>query len=791
MNKNTIAFTIFVLVLWLLPTTAAAQFVPIGEVASLGTVAQQGELQQVLDALARKSDTTRKKAIITLGQLEDKSIGASNARRQIEGEVGSLKVAFNKILADYSRQTPQTASLREAYQVAQTYLNDIRAMTDDAASQATLEKKLDPSAPTGKYLAHQKKVQSHTTAAVAKADARLTERGKKVTVLRDLEQIVQDTQRQINLATASYLLENADVLESVLQRINTKALEDLSAAMESRFKEASTRSSDQENDLNTEEDGIFQGVKQELSDTVDRAISTFDLLVKQVLSANLPSASQEPGVNPLLEAKFKTQKQMADILQTSLDRINKINGRTGQNADYSALLKEVIAKETTRQKQRLTDTHKEYEGNFIAGDPTRQQYTKRKRAAQEKAEGCTSFLCDIGRVVSGVGSAFISGATGGLVNIPPQTFSGGLFGIQDPTYAASPYSSSYLNGAPSLPFVNGQYTTMGAYGGQNISINPQCIMFRGQDSQLSFLGVAQAQGGAEESQSSGDQGQARGTGSSSVDTERSTTRTNQNRGFFGELFGGNLGRAFGGFSQTLRNGACGTYQNQYSMGTNSYYGGLPVMQAMGLPANAQLNLPQNYVPVLSQLFQSLGQRDPRLAQLLPIFDDGQLTGNESAQLQPYLQQIGFFSSATNSPFWQDPIRGLVLGACHQAFQQSNQLALQICKQQFTGDRLLNTTGRTNSVPSTVSGANDQSALTKVQAIVTNRIQTLSAAGPFQCQSATNIVQDVDAIRFAYRTVQSETVKSQVTNLWHGMLRQFEVTCPNVSVIQLYSPGYSQ
>ncbi len=664
----------------LLPTSASAQFVPKGEVASLGSVAEQEDLQTVLDALAKKNDTARKKVLVTLGQLEEKKIGATNARRQIDSVTGSLKVELNKILADYARQTPPTASVREAYRVAQTYLNDIRAMTEDAATEAAIEKKLDPEAPTGKYLDYQKKIQALATKALEKADERLKERGKKDTVRRDLEQIVKDTERQIELATTSYLLEHTELLESALRRINTKVLEGLASDMEARFKAANERSSDKENDLNDEENETFQTVKQEMTDIVDRTTTTIDSLIRQVLQANLPTTSQEPGVNPLLEAKFKTQKQMADILQTAQDRIGKITARASQNPEYSALLKEVITREATRQKQRLQDTYNEYEGNFIAGDPTKQQYNKRKDRAQDEAKGCDSFLCDIGRVVSGVGSAFISGSTGGLVNIPPQTFSKGLFGIKDPSYAASPYSSSYFNGTPSLPYVNGAYTTPGALGGSSIYFAPQCNAYGIYGNKFVFIEKARA---------------AKTTTGFEYEESKSTTPKNEHKGFFGELFSGNLGGAFGGtgkvfnnignaigdIGQTVRNGYCGT--NQYNSGLSSYYGGIPVLQAMGLTSSAQLNLSQDYAPVVSQLFQALGQRDPRLAQFASVFADGQLTGNEfNSVLNPGLQQIGFFTGQTNHPFWQDPIRKLVLGGCYQAFQQQNTLALQICKQQF-------------------------------------------------------------------------------------------------------------
>ncbi len=476
----------------ILPTSASAQFVPKGEVASLGSVAEQEDLQTVLDALAKKNDTARKKVLVTLGQLEEKKIGATNARRQIDSVTGSLKVELNKILADYARQTPPTASVREAYRVAQTYLNDIRAMTEDAATEAAIEKKLDPEAPTGKYLDYQKKIQALATKALEKADERLKERGKKDTVRRDLEQIVKDTERQIELATTSYLLEHTELLESALRRINTKVLEGLASDMEARFKAANERSSDKENDLNDEENETFQTVKQEMTDIVDRTTTTIDSLIRQVLQANLPTTSQEPGVNPLLEAKFKTQKQMADILQTAQDRIGKITARASQNPEYSALLKEVITREATRQKQRLQDTYNEYEGNFIAGDPTKQQYNKRKDRAQDEAKGCDSFLCDIGRVVSGVGSAFISGSTGGLVNIPPQTFSKGLFGIKDPSYAASPYSSSYFNGTPSLPYVNGRYVAPGAFGNMSVGIDQRCLVLS-DNRKLVFVESALAQ----------------------------------------------------------------------------------------------------------------------------------------------------------------------------------------------------------------------------------------------------------------------------------------------------------
>ncbi len=679
--------TLLIAVTLAFPAAATAQFVAKGEVASLGNTAQQQDLQRVLDTLAKKNDTARKKVLVVLSQLDSKSIGASNTKRQVEGTVGLLKSEFNKVLADYARQTPPTTSLREAYRVAQTYLNDIRSLTDVAVTTSEIDKKLDPSAPTGKYLEHQKNIQVLVTKALTKADARLADRGKKETVRRDLEQIVADTQRHINSSTASYMLENAELLESALKRVNTKVLEGFSTEMEARFKTANSRSADKENDLNAEEEEIFQIVKKEMSDVIDRSISTIDSLVKQVLTANLPTSSQEPGVNPLLEAKFKTQKQLADILKTSLDRVRKINARANQNNEYSSLLKEVIDREATRQKQRLQDTYAEYEGNFIAGDPTRQQYTKRKNAAQDKAEGCTSFLCDIGRVISGAGSAFISGATGGLVNIPPQTFSSGLFGIQNPTYAASPYSSSYFNGVPSLPNVNGRYLAPGAYGNQSIISDPRCFVLGEPHRQFVLIDSVKAQ-------QIGDHDFIEATSIPSrvipapnptavvTAVPRSDTRNQSFVDQIRQTIQRGAGFQLGGFGigtppfnpntslLACPPGTPGYYRaagGVLSTGLGNVFGGLPVGQSIfgSGTTNDQLRLTLNQANMTSQLssgFRILAgiTKQDGYREVADSFGSGDMTTEKLISITTKLRELSFYKLANNGG---DSIINLFLNLC--------------------------------------------------------------------------------------------------------------------------------
>ncbi len=655
--------TIVALTVLLTPFSASAQFIPINQAKQLGSMNQQQDLDDVLNQISLKGNAAQKQIAALFGNSK---LNQTTAKNKAEVITVKLKEQLNTILTSYAKKAPSGTSLREAFKASQDTLNASRRMAEEGIDQLQIAKQENPGQLTGKYLDYQEQIKTTAEKALSTADERLADRGSRETLKKDLQQLVKDTEKQIEIVTTSYLATNTDLLASAIQRVKKGVLEDFSAAMTNRFKTAESRSNDKAQDLTADEQEIIVGLKAEMDGLVDRVIQTSDQLTQSISGQQLPTSTNVVGVNPQLEAKFSTQKKIQEIKQGALERIDKIEKKFKARTDVSALAKEVLSREAQRSREKLRSTIEEYRNYFLAGDPTKKEYNDAKNDAQEEARGCTSILCDIGNIAGQVGSGLISTATRGAVNIPGQSLSR-IIGVDQPDpYAKSRYANPYTNYS-SLPNINGRYYAPGAYG--NVSMpygNNGCLS----DAGNSFIGKAYAQ------EVPGEQSAANTTLTYPASTTTTTTqKTNTpniwaQAGFglanslFGRLVGGN--GSYGVPNPCVR---YGVPNNIYS----SPFGGLPIGQTLGY-GNNNLGLNVNssgYVGQLYQGFQIMANRDSSYNSILPYFADNQLTFNEMSQISEFLKGKGFFNIQSTDDYWKQPIVNLFGNMCTQIFTDSS------------------------------------------------------------------------------------------------------------------------
>lgn len=446
------------LLIVLMPLSASAQFVPIQQAKDQVASSERTELDTVLTDISSKGDIARRQVQTILSEAAAKNIGASAAGRRIETIVGNLKTSLNGIINAYAKKNPPANQLRAAYNSAQDTLNSIRRQSGEVLDQVGFDKAADPKALSGKYLDYQNELKAITETGLQEADDRLSDRGTKETVTKDLERIAASTQKKIDINTTSFLASNPDVLPSAVERVKKGVVEAFGKAMATRFATAKERGSDKTLDLSSEELAKVKAAKEEMQGMADRALQTVEALLTQISSSNIPTASNVPGQNPLLEAKYRASQQLKQIRASTTERIQKVNARFQSDKDNTDLAKEVVNKDSKKILATTNDTFGEMSRFFSSGDPSKKKYNKAKNDAQDEAEGCTDFFCNLGRVVSDVGSGVLAATTG--VQIHPKTFTS-IMGIKDGTgYASSRYSG-------------GNYA--GSYaGGQTVPFNPNC-----------------------------------------------------------------------------------------------------------------------------------------------------------------------------------------------------------------------------------------------------------------------------------------------------------------------------
>lgn len=674
------------------PSFAGAQFVPINQAKQQLQEEEQGELGDVLSDITSKGASARRQVAAVFSEAQTNSrVDQTVAERRVDSILAKLKEQLNKYLNDYAKKSPSGTALRSAFKASQDTLNDVRRQADEGLDQVQLRKQADPKALSGKYLDYQKKIKPIAEKAIKLADERLGERGTKASTRASLDKLVADTQTEIENATNAFIAINADVLMSAIQRVKKGVLDELSTAMAARYKQADARGSDKALDLTEEEQAVVEAAKKEMSDAVDRAIQSADSITRQVASSNLPTTSNTPGVNPLLEAKYKAQRQIDQIKVSVGERLDKIVARYKADKNVSALLKEIIAREGAREKNRLNDNVGEYIDYFKAGDPTRQKYNRAKRDAQEEAEGCTSFLCSVGNFVADVGSAFIGVNTGGLINIPGSSISG-LVGIRQPNpYATSRYQTPYSYNSTFTPY-------SGVYGNQAIPYGNNCFSQAPSRSLAEWfapkahaqvgaaLDFLQQQSGSAVQNAAGNNGNALEAATNAVSAGAANARQpswlERSLPFVTSVLGGmaarNAARNPTGF---YGSNPCAPYQNGsgiYNYNYTSPFGMTPTGQLLGYPNNNLFpSLGSNPVAQLQMGFQIAAQQQSGLNQILPLLSSGQLTYNDYQRIlnSGLLRSSGL---PNDNPFWQQPYQNLARLLCTPNFL-ANPAMMQYCR----------------------------------------------------------------------------------------------------------------
>jgi hypothetical protein len=692
-----------ILLLVLMPFSASAQFVPIQEAKDQVATAERTELNKVLTDISSKGDIARRNVQTILSDAAAKKIGASAAGRKIETVVGKLKTDLNGIINAFAKKNPPANQLRAAYNSAQDTLDNIRRQSGEVLDQVGFDKAADPKALSGKYLTYQNELKAITAKALEDADARLADRGTKATVTKDLERIAADTQKKIDIDTTTFLSTNTDILPSAIERVKKGVVEEFGKDMATRLATAKERGSDKSLDLSEEELAKVQAALEEMQAIADRATQTVDAAMQSVSGSGIPTSSNVPGQNPLLEAKIHASKQMQQIRDATDKRLEKLAAAFQSDSDNSALAKEVVAKKAKQIQTTMDDTLTEYNRYFKAGDPKNKAYSKAKQDAIDQAQGCTDFFCTVGRLASDVGSGVLAATTG--VQIAPKTFTT-IMGIKDPQgYVPSKYTG-------------GNYS--GSYSG-NVPFNPGCYgSLPTKDSKaprFSFVEKAQAQTSADETAATAQGGDSSssgagtfenaggilntsGSGSSGSGTK--TTTTTKKSLDWSSVFR-NISPWLNNTVQTAA-GSNGYFGSCY--GQSSGYGGLPgygsVYGGMGsttlgsiaaqqMFGTSNLGFNQGFIDQnnagqrLAAALTLLGQTDSvnaaKYQQAVNILQSGPVTFDKIPQLRDALAGTNL-----NSTFGaygdSNPISGLIYSVCAQAVNGDPAL-VGICRQMLT------------------------------------------------------------------------------------------------------------
>lgn len=765
--------------IWLLPATSYAQFVSIEQAKQTASLGEQGEFEGVLNQISDKGSLARRQVQSIFAEAVSQKLGNSAAGRRIESLIGKLKADLNAVVNDYAKKNPPGGNLRAAFNLAQDTLNGIRRQASEALDQIGFDKAASPNKLSGKYLEYQDKIKELADKGLATADERLADRGTTATLKKELDRIIQDIQQRIEIATTAFLTSNGDVLPSAIERLKKGVLDELANAMAERFKIADARGSDKALDLSAEDLREVEAAKKEIVDITDRAINTIQGLMEQVAASNLPTSSNIVGVNPLLEAKFRVQKQATGIQATSNSRIKKISDRFAARTDVSALAKEVLSKEIEREKNRLNDTITEFDAYFLAGDPTRRKYNQAKRDARDEAAGCTSFLCDIGRAASGVGSLLVSKAVPGL-NLAPQVFTN-ILGIKDPQgYLPSRYTGGYYGGT----YSGNPYST--SYGNVGTPpFNPNCYgQLPGKDTDKGFALIEKAFAQTQSVVPDYLQNQYFYQNLSNTINSVFLNRSLRNgSSYFGNCFGGSS--YYGGLPG---------FSNTY----NSRFGAYPVGQYLGYPNNnLQLTLGADPAPQLITGFGYLANSDPSNAtsyqKVIAVLNRGPIDSAKLAEIAGILNKTDF----NKLPGSGTTVASLFYNMCTQVHTGQPAL-IELCKALF---KPVNSVAPQYGATPQVDQSNS-SISQKLQSDVTFLSRLESVAVPIKCDSnkdkyTYNLVQEISsrANQVSKQTEPNGTYYNERFSLYlllsniRTLIEKYNDACKPLAQIQVEPPDY--
>lgn len=557
-------------------------------------------------------------------------------------------------------------------------------------------RKEDPGAVTGKYLEYQDLITGITAKALQKVDQRLTERGSKDTVTRQIQQMSTDALKQVDVSTDSFKVKNPSVLNSSLNRIKKTVVDNFSEAMAERYKIVADFSNDKDQDLGlgdladkqakeAAQNAKVQAAMQELQGVVDRFSNSADQILTQVQGAvrSVPTASQESGVNPALELKYRASEKTSKLRDQVFILIDQLAKKYKDDKTLDDDSKKAIQSAVDDAKSNINYNLREYKAFFLAGDPSQKKYEKEKRDAQDQADGCNSFFCDIGRVVGAVGSAVIGKETG--LNVNPQLISSGLFGIDEDHYVPGKYTG-VTGGA--LANVNGRYVATGAYGNQVMPNGASCIgMVSGENKKYAFIEKAYADTPADGTDSTSQQQIKETTGNSNSSSTSAGSAKSSGGGFFSGITGW-LGQKDANGNRSNQNAVIGAAANSLfsifgqNAANNGAYGGVnpyqlptqgcasqyaspyvtsPLLpgaqQIMGINGQVVPNASANYAALFSAAQQIIAQKNPQLGQILsPLqtrLSDGQYNYNDLAAITAAMQAAGFQMPYSNNPSLQD------------------------------------------------------------------------------------------------------------------------------------------
>ncbi len=731
MSKHIVRTIIAFLVLWL-PATTAAQFIPIGEARKLGSLEDQREIDSVFNKIAQRGASAGRRIDAVLSEVESLKSDTVTAQRKIDSIMSDLKAELNAILSDYARQSPPANNMREAFKVAQTTLDDPRRRVEEELEKARIKRQANPEQLTGKYLAYQQRAKPIIEKALANADARLKGRGTKTTVTKDLENVVTDATRQLDLAAASFMSDHPELLETTIRRINKQFLDSLSAGMESRFKLASERGTERKLDLTEEELARYEASVKEMEGIVERAINSAETLARQTASTGSANDPQRPWLDPALEAKYKAAKQIEELKKSVTTRLDTITTQFSALPDISQLAKDLLKEDQAKLKGRLTDSLDEFHRLLIAGEIPEAEYQRKKKAGEAELEArvkkkqelqdqienlslrgqvlqvasCNKQMLDAFNPpksggffssllgLAGPIGAIFGGPAGGAIGSVAGGLLGGLTGANQ-----QGYSSPNACGGSGLPNVGGRYVAPGLYGNQSIP-NP-CFSRGG-----GLVSKAYAQGAGDLpdvlsdfsfgeslivpfSPSGGGNGGDGGLGGAIGAIGGLIGGGNGgNRGgggglgnfgqflpLIGGLLGGGGGGGFGQFPCNPINNAASSFSNPF--------GGFPVQQWMGIPngSNLGFNVPSSNVgSFLGQGFNLAAAQNPQLSPLASLFSGGQpFTFNNFSQIQ---QDPNFNRLQPTDPFWRQPTQQTLLNLCLYGFLNNDRQIQDYCRRVF-------------------------------------------------------------------------------------------------------------
>ncbi len=482
-----------------MPAATSAQFIPKEEAIKRINDEEARDLKHFIERATQRRDAANRRLQTVFSQVKSRKISVSQGERSADVIIADLKAELSELLNSYAKKTTVPGGVRAARDTAQDMLDEMRRNTSDTLNNFQLTAEKHPNQLTGDYLEFKKNLDKIIDNALTWADKRLADPGTKKTALSDLDQVVQTTQKKLNLRTAQFLKDHPKLLPSAIERIQKQAQEKFKKEMVARYDAGKQRSNDKALDLGPNETKELEEIRTEMIAVVQRATTTAEQVLQQTqgVLGNLPTGSQAIGVNPQLETKFKAIEQIEALRKTAVSRIESRREEIS-NSNKSKLFKQVAAKDFDQYERQLSESFDEYKAYFSAGDPSQGEYEASVQNAQKDAKGCTSFFCNVGRFVSGAASAVVGAKTG--IPVPSNAVSSGLFGIKDPHYVQGKYVGTAASGA--LPYVNGQYVTPGGgYGGQAVgapNYDPRCYSMSTPSEKgpkFSFIEKAHAQEG--------------------------------------------------------------------------------------------------------------------------------------------------------------------------------------------------------------------------------------------------------------------------------------------------------